>query len=146
MSVATYDAMNIIAVKFRSRGISANQFAALVGVSNATMSRWISGEIKPSDEQTRLLRSTVEAIDYLFNKLHPIRPDFSSAENARTVLKLVRDKKLWVGIHAVGYEEALHLTRDEIETAQTNFEAGIAALATRSLNGSSTDSNNSESS
>jgi predicted transcriptional regulator len=142
MSVATYDAMNIIAVKFRSRGISANQFAALVGVSNATMSRWIGGEIKPSEEQARLLKSTVEAVDHLFNRLHPIKPDLSSPENARTVLKLFRENKLWVGIHAVGYDEALHLTREEIEAAQMNFEAGIAALAIRSLNGSPSDSDN----
>src|SRR5438045_7842882 len=120
-----FNAATIAAVKIKSLNISDAQFAELIGVGKATISRWFSGIAQPSDSQNRMIKDTVADIEELFRRLHPIRPDLSQPENGRTVLKLLHEKKLWLAIHAVGYEEAFNLTRDEIEFAKTKFEAGV---------------------
>src|SRR5258708_4093107 len=101
-----FNAATIAAVKIKTLGISDAQFAELLGVGKATVSRWFSGVTVPSDAQSRTIKEAVADIEGLFKKLYPIRPDLSSPENARTILKLLRENKLWVGIHAVGYDEA----------------------------------------
>jgi predicted transcriptional regulator len=133
MPLRMYDAVAIVAAKLRSRDISQNQFAELVDVSSATMSRWMTGDATPTPQQLDLLKSTMKAIDDLFSQLYPVRPDLSSIENARTILKLVREKKLWSVVKEVGYEEAYNLTKEEMESAKLNFEGGVKALYEASL-------------
>jgi len=114
--------------------ISDAQFAQLLGLSKATICRWFNGTAKPTPAQELMLADAVADIKELFRKLHPIRPDLSQPENARAVLKLLRQKQLWVSVHEIGYEEAYNYTKDEIAAAQVKFDAGVNALAKEILN------------
>lgn len=130
MALATFDPVSIQSAKLRSLGVSDLAFSKILGISATTVSRWFSGQAKPSTEQLQHLKETVNATDRLFALLHPVKPDMS-ADNARTLVELVKTKRLWAHVQTINYEQAFNKTREEIERAEMRFRAGVEALASQ---------------
>jgi hypothetical protein len=106
-----------------------------LGRSSATVSRWFSGALTPSEEQVKWLEDAVTDIEELFDMFSPAKPDVSDPETTRAILKLVHENKFWVTVKSVGFEEARQLTRQEMEQAKTQYEAGVRALGNEILDG-----------
>ena len=127
MANPTFSSAAIIIRGMEKHSISGNFLGAVAGVNPSLLSQYLNGKKNLSDSLAQHLLRTLETIDELAKRCHPVPVTFHPllADKFKVILKDFEKRKLLVSVVYVGGTE----TPEDIVRAALSLSEALSVLA-----------------